>query len=73
LLAYLADMDCNQPTGTFELLTVHEMADILGVTPESVSRHLASFKRQSVLQRQVNPAREVYQLDNRKLQQEMWS
>jgi CRP/FNR family transcriptional regulator, anaerobic regulatory protein len=73
LLAYLADLDCNQPAGTFELLTVHEMADILGVTPESVSRHLASFKRQSVLQRQVNPAREIYQIDNQRLQQEMWN
>jgi CRP/FNR family transcriptional regulator len=73
LLAYLADLDHGQPAGAFELLTVHEMADILGVTPESVSRHLASFKRQCVLQKQVNPFREIYRLDSRRLQQAMWN
>lgn len=49
LVKFLVDTDDD--TGPFEvtLLTVDEMADILGVTPESVSRTMASLKRKKIL------------------------
>jgi CRP/FNR family transcriptional regulator, anaerobic regulatory protein len=50
LVKFLVGTDDN--TGPFEvtLLTVDEMAEILGVTPESVSRSMASLKRKKILQ-----------------------
>lgn len=45
-------MDTDEATGPREvsLLTVEEMAEILGVTPESVSRSMAELKRKKILQ-----------------------
>jgi len=50
LLRYL--VETNDATGPREvsMLTVEEMAEILGVTPESVSRTMASLKRENILQ-----------------------
>ena len=50
LIGFLVEND--EATGPKELtlLTVEEMADILGVTPESVSRVLADLKRRKILQ-----------------------
>jgi DNA-binding transcriptional ArsR family regulator len=52
-----------------ELLTVDEMAEILGVTPESVSHHLADFKRNDILHKQPDPIQDLYRLDSEKLRQ----
>jgi CRP/FNR family transcriptional regulator len=46
------------------------MSEILGVTPESVSRIVATFKRSDILQKQSDSLREVYRLDSLRLQQE---
>lgn len=50
LITFLSYMENESPPDIVELLTCEEMASILGVTPESVSRVLASFKRQKILQ-----------------------
>jgi CRP/FNR family transcriptional regulator len=70
LLEYLAELEYGRPLDRVELLTVCEMAEILGVTQESVSRILAMFKRGDILQRQSHPSREIYRLDARRLQRE---
>lgn len=70
LLVYLAELEYGLPVDKVELLTVQEMADILGVTQESVSRILADFKRSAVLRQQSEPPREIFRLDRERLQQE---
>ena len=70
LLEYLAELEYGRPLERVELLTVCEMAEILGVTQESVSRILATFKRGEILQRHSDPGREVYRLDAFRLQRE---
>lgn len=49
LLRFLIETDENTGPTEVTLLTVEEMADILGVTPESVSRVMADFKRKKIL------------------------
>ena len=73
LLEFLAELnhDHGELSGSVQLLTVHEMADILGVTPESVSRIVAAFKRRNILQRQVDSIREIYTLDTVGLHREV--
>jgi CRP/FNR family transcriptional regulator len=68
LLEYLAEFKYGRPLEKVELLTVCEMAEILGVTQESVSRTLATFKRAAILRRQPDPVREIYRLDAPRLQ-----
>jgi DNA-binding transcriptional ArsR family regulator len=70
LLKYLAELEYGQPRNRIELLTVNEMAEILGVTPESVSHHIAAFKRVAILKKDDDPLRDIYQLDVARLQQE---
>jgi CRP/FNR family transcriptional regulator len=70
LLEYLAELEYGQPLEWVELLTVCEMAEILGVTQESVSRILATFKRGDILRKQSHPSREIYRLDATRLQRE---
>lgn len=70
LLEYLAELEYGQPHNRIELLTVNEMAEILGVTPESVSHHIAAFKRAAILKKDADPLRDIYQLDVTRLQQE---
>lgn len=76
LVQYLAQLEYGEPLSQVKLLTVHEMAEILGVTQESVSRILASFKRNCLLQKQLQQqkqgptSREVYLLDREKLSAE---
>jgi len=70
LLMYLAKLEFGQDYDRVALLTVQEMADILGVTQESVSRILANFKRSKLLRQQLGTTREVFHLDSRRLQQE---
>jgi CRP/FNR family transcriptional regulator len=72
LLQFLAELEYGCPTDRVELLTVSEMAEILGVTPESVSRIVATFKRRDILQKQPesDSLREIYWLDTPRLHQE---
>jgi len=56
-------LEYGQPLDRVELLTVCEMAEILGVTQESVSRILATFKRGEILQKLSDPSREIYRID----------
>jgi CRP/FNR family transcriptional regulator len=66
LITFLSYMENESPPDIVELLTCEEMASILGVTPESVSRVLASFKRQQILQRTGDEG-EIYRRDSRVL------
>lgn len=68
LLTYLAELEHGPGARTVELLTVNEMAEILGVTPESVSRVLAAFKRLDILSRDRDRLKESFRLDLAKLQ-----
>lgn len=70
LLEYLAELEYGSPADTVELLTVCEMSEILGVTPESVSRIVATFKRRNILKKHSESLGEVYRLDTPRLQQE---
>jgi len=70
LIEFLAELEYGQPLDRVELLTVCEMAEILGVTQESVSRILATFKRRAILQKQSDPSREIYRVDATGLQRE---
>jgi CRP/FNR family transcriptional regulator, anaerobic regulatory protein len=70
LLEFLAELEYGQPLNRVELLTVCEMAEILGVTQESVSRILATFKRRDILQKQSDPSGEIYRVDAPSLQRE---
>lgn len=68
LINFLSDIEYGESSALVDLLTVHEMADILGVTPESVSRILAEFKREDILHRLddgLSP--ELYQVDTQVL------
>lgn len=49
LVNYLSEIEQKSPSNEVELLTCEEMAAVLGVTPESVSRILAEFKRDQML------------------------
>jgi CRP/FNR family transcriptional regulator len=69
LIGFLSDIEYGKSSGVVELLTVHEMADILGVTPESVSRILAEFKRVDILHKLGDDlSHELYQLNYQALQ-----
>ena len=72
LLQFLAELEYGRPTDRVELLTVSEMSEILGVTPESVSRIVATFKRRDILQKQPesDSLLEIYWLDTPRLHQE---
>lgn len=50
LLRFMAESEEQADAGEITLLTVEEMAEILGVTPESVSRTMADLKRNNILQ-----------------------
>lgn len=54
LITFLSYLEKETNTDYVQLLTGEEMASILGVTPESVSRVIADFKRQKVLERVDN-------------------
>lgn len=69
LLRYLAVLEFGEPGDRIELLSVQEISEILGVTPESVSRILAGFKRNEILRKQDSTQRELFWLDTEKLQQ----
>jgi CRP/FNR family transcriptional regulator len=49
LLLFLIDLDEESGPRELTLLSGEEMAEVLGVTPESVSRVVADFKRRGIL------------------------
>jgi CRP-like cAMP-binding protein len=67
LLAFLSEFEPDAAEGEVQLLTCEEMGSILGVTSESVSRILADFKRQHILDRRDNEFGEFYQADVERL------
>lgn len=68
LVDFLSTLEYGKSSNIVALLTVHEMADVLGVTPESVSRILAEFKRNDTLHRLYSSPEEVYEIDRQRLQ-----
>lgn len=70
LVEFLAKLEYGDSSDIVELLTVYEMAEILGVTPESVSRVLAEFKRKDILQKRGEYTEELYQVDEQRLLEE---
>jgi len=67
LVNYLSKIEGQASSGEVKLLTCEEMAEILGATPESVSRVLADFKRSNILSpSRVHPT-DSYQRDARVL------
>lgn len=69
LVKFLAEVEYGLSAHQVRLLSGPEMADILGVTPESISRVLAGFKRSAMLQKCDGLRREIYQVDAGKLQE----
>jgi CRP-like cAMP-binding protein len=59
LITFLSYLETETSPDIVELLTCEEMASVLGVTTESVSRILAEFKRQQILQR-IGQSGEIY-------------
>lgn len=68
LLLYLAQLEVEAPKGGVELLHGEEMAAVLGVTPESVSRTVAEFKRNDILHVLSHTPRERYSYDRNALE-----
>jgi len=69
LLRFLADFESETGPHVVELLTTDEMADILGVTAESVSRVIAELKRESVLDPIENNSESLFTCDLEVLEQ----
>lgn len=59
LVTFLSYLQTKTSPDIVELLTCEDMASVLGVTTESVSRVLAEFKRQRILQR-IGERGEIY-------------
>lgn len=70
LVDFLAKLEYGELSDRVDLLTVHEMADMLGVAPESVSRILAEFKRNDTLHKPNSHMDEAYEIDTSQLQNE---
>jgi CRP/FNR family transcriptional regulator len=63
LIGFLSRIEERHDAGKVKLLTCDEMSAILGVTPESVSRIIAEFKRGGVLRAMDGAAPDLYQCD----------
>ena len=63
LLEFLGHFEPDAKDGRVKLLTCEEMASILGVTSESVSRILAEFKRKHILSRSHGGQNDSYDAD----------
>jgi CRP/FNR family transcriptional regulator len=69
LIRFLSAFEYGGSSPMVELLTCEDMAAVLGVTPESVSRILAGFKRDHVLDAMDARTSELYRLDDGALRQ----
>jgi CRP-like cAMP-binding protein len=63
LLKFLSQREPGSGTPRVRLLTCEEMAEVLGVTPESASRSLAEFKRDGLLRRASRPDPDLFFCD----------
>lgn len=72
LLGFLSRIEDRGASGSVKLLTCEEMAAILGVTPESVSRVLAEFKRTGLLSVTEVSQPELYRCDTSGLERVAW-
>ncbi len=70
LLSFLMDKDVDTGPCEVTLLTVEEMANILGVTPESVSRVMADMKRKNILWETSSDTPECFHCDIELLRRE---
>lgn len=70
MIDFLSRLEYGESSNIVDLLTVHEMADMLGVTPESVSRVLAEFKRSDLLHKMGIYSDERYVINPRKLREQ---
>lgn len=70
LVRFLARFDEDTGPQIVELLTTEEMAEVLGVTPESVSRVIAEFKREGILEEIENNPESLFSCDLRRLREE---
>lgn len=61
LISFLPRLESGLQSQEVKLLTCEEMAAILGVTPESVSRVLAEFKRREVLRPIKTRGKNIYE------------
>jgi CRP/FNR family transcriptional regulator len=68
LLKFLANFESDTEPQIIEMLTTDEMAEILGVTPESVSRVVAEFKRENILQAIENNTESFFTCDLARLE-----
>lgn len=71
LILFLAHFESETGPQIVELLTTEEMSDILGVTPESVSRIIAEYKRDGILQSIENNKEPLFTFELEKLQQNL--
>ncbi|MGD8594350.1 MAG: Crp/Fnr family transcriptional regulator [Gammaproteobacteria bacterium] len=67
LVNFLGIIEYGQDSLCVRLLTCEEMAEVLGVTPESVSRVLAQFKRDRILSPVQERPFEVFKRDKTRL------
>ena len=67
LVNFLGAIEYGNDSAYVRLLTCEEMAEVLGVTPESVSRVLAQFKRDQLLSPVQERPFEVFKRDQPKL------
>lgn len=70
LLSFLVNNDVDTGPCEVTLLTVEEMANILGVTPESVSRIMADMKRKNILWEISDGSQERFHCDIQLLRHE---
>ena len=68
LVEFLGSIEYGTDSLYVRLLTCEEMAEVLGVTPESVSRVLAQFKRDQLLSSIQERPFEVFKQDKMRLQ-----
>jgi CRP/FNR family transcriptional regulator len=70
LIEFLGGLEVDAGSNMINLMTVNETADVLGVTPESVSRFLAEFKRNKVLIQVDESDNWLYRIDHCRLDEE---
>jgi len=70
LLYFLSDIEFGKNSDCVALLRIQEVAETLGITPESASRTMADFKRKKILTKLPGPNGGIYRINMTKLQHE---
>lgn len=68
LILFLDELENDLEPGVVGLLTCQDMGDILGVTPESVSRVIAELKRRDLLSPADLRRQDLFRCDRQRLQ-----